>query len=183
MSATKQIAKTIRKEHMEEKGVYNYKAIKKNKTLAYRQTEEAVSRIDKPSNLPRAKSLGYKAKKGFIVVRVRVKRGGGAHKRPRSGRRPKRMGVNKLTRNISKQRIAELRASSKYPNCEVLNSYYVGEDGKHKYYEVILVDRNAPEIKADKNISWICSSKNRGRAERGLTSKAKRERRGKRMKG
>ncbi|MCX8189641.1 MAG: 50S ribosomal protein L15e [Candidatus Diapherotrites archaeon] len=183
MSARKQIADTIRKEHKEERGLYNYKAIKKSKILEYRKTEESVKRLDKPSNLPRAKSLGYKAKKGFLVVRVRVRRGGGAHKRPRSGRRPKRMGVNKLTRNISKQRIAELRASSKFPNCEVLNSYYVGEDGKHKYYEVILVDRNAPEIKADKDICWICCQKNRGRAERGLTSKAKKERRGKRKKG
>ena len=25
---------------------------------------------------------------------------------------------------------------------EVLNSYYVGEDGYYKYYEVILVDKN-----------------------------------------
>ncbi|MEM4662751.1 MAG: 50S ribosomal protein L15e, partial [Candidatus Diapherotrites archaeon] len=178
-----QISQTFRKEYAEKKGEYNYKVIKKEKLLSYRQAEEAVTRIEKPSNIPRARSLGYKAKKGFIVVRVRVRRGGGAHKRPRSGRRPKRMGVKKLTRNISIQRIAELRASSKYPNCEVLNSYYVGEDGQYKYYEVILVDRNAPEIKADKDINWICSPKHKGRAERGLTSRAKKERRGKAKKG
>lgn len=183
LSATKHIAETFRKEYSEEKGIYDYKALKREKLLEFRKADEAVKRIEKPTNLPRARSLGYKAKKGFIVVRVRLRRGSGAHKRPRSGRRPKRMGVNKLTRNISIQRIAELRASRKYPNCEVLNSYFVGEDGKYKYYEVILVDPNAPEIKADKDINWICSGKHRGRAERGLTSAAKKARRNRKLKG
>ena len=32
----------------------------------------------------------------------------------------------------------------KYPNMEVLNSYWVGQDGKQKYYEVILVDGHHP---------------------------------------
>lgn len=183
LSATKHIAETFRKEYAEEKGVYNYKAIKREKLIGFRRAEEAVQRIEKPSNLPRARSLGYKAKKGFIVARVKLRRGSGSHKRPRSGRRPKRMGVNKLTRNISIQRIAEQRASRKFPNCEVLNSYFVGEDGKYKYYEVILVDTNAPEIKADKDINWICSNKHRGRAERGLTSASKKARRKKALKG
>jgi large subunit ribosomal protein L15e len=53
----------------------------------------------------------------------------------------------------------------------VLNSYQVGKDGKYFWYEVILVDRAHPSIKADKRINWICSK--RGRSARGLTSAAK----------
>jgi len=43
--------------------------------------------------------------------------------------------------------IAEERAAKKYPNLEVLNSYYVTEDGSHKWYEVILVDPHHPVIR------------------------------------
>ncbi|MDD5651475.1 MAG: 50S ribosomal protein L15e, partial [Candidatus Nanoarchaeia archaeon] len=43
-------------------------------------------------------------------------------------------------------------------------------------YEVILVDPERPEIKADSRISWICSGKNRGRVFRTLTSAGRRSR-------
>ncbi len=48
---------------------------------------------------------------------------------------------------------------------EVLNSYWVGQDGKLKYYEVILVDGHHPSIQADKNLAWLANSTHRGRAE------------------
>jgi len=35
--------------------------------------QNAVTRIDKPSRLQRARRLGYKAKQGIIVVRMRLK--------------------------------------------------------------------------------------------------------------
>jgi large subunit ribosomal protein L15e len=57
-----------------------------------------------------------------------------------------------------------------------LNSYWIGKDGKHYYYEVILVDPTKPEIKNDKDIKWIANGKNRKRAERGLTSAGKKSR-------
>jgi len=63
-----------------------------------------------------------------------------------------------------------------YPNMEVLNSYWVGEDGMHKYFEVILVDPNHPVIRADPKINWICEPQHRGRAYRGLTSAGKKGR-------
>ena len=47
----------------------------------------------------------------------------------------------------------------------------MGGDGQHLWYEVILVDRSHPVIKADPHISWI--SNERGRAQRGLTSAAR----------
>jgi len=72
--------------------------------------------------------------------------------------------------------VAEQRAEKRYPNLEVLNSYYLGKDGKHYFFEIILVDPNRPEIKNDPTINWICSPKNKTRAARGLTSAAKKSR-------
>ena len=58
--------------------------------------------------------------------------------------------------------IAEERAARKYPNLEVLNSYWVWEDGRSKWFEVILVDRTLlPDLRLGKG---------RGRVFRGLTS-------------
>ncbi len=97
-------------------------------------------RIEHPTRLDKARKLGYKAKQGFVVARTRVRRGGLRKLRPRSGRRPKRMGVAKFKAGKSIRLIAEERTAKKFPNLEVLNSYWVGEDGKHKWFEVILVD-------------------------------------------
>jgi large subunit ribosomal protein L15e len=85
-----------------------------------------------------------------------------------------------LTPKKNLQWIAEERAARKFPNMEVLSSYWVGEDGKYKWFEVILVDRNHPAIMADKQLSWITTK--RGRVFRGLTS-AGRKARGLRRRG
>jgi large subunit ribosomal protein L15e len=130
--------------------------------------EPAVIRIEKPTRLDRARNLGYKAKQGVVTVRVRTRRGGRRKQRPRGGRRTKHMGVNRLTARKSSQRIAEERASRKFPNLEVLNSYWVGQDGKSKWYEIILADPNHPRILDDRSFSWMTSS--RKRALRGKTS-------------
>ncbi len=160
---------------------YDYGSLLKERLITWRR-EPAIVRVERPTNLARARSLGYKPRPGIIVVRVRVRKGSGRHIRPNKGRRPKRMGVNKLTRRISIQRIAEVRANRKYRNMEVLNSYYVGEDGQHYYYEVILVDPHSPHVRSDPNLSWIAEPQHRGRAFRGKTS-AGRKGRGLRNKG
>jgi large subunit ribosomal protein L15e len=144
--------------------------------------QPTVHRIEKPTRLDRARKLGYKAKQGFVVVRVRVRRGGLRKTRPRSGRRPKRMGVTKYKPAKSMRLIAEERAARKFPNLEVVNSYWVWEDGRFKWFEVIMVDPNHPVIKSDKDVNWICDEVHRGRVFRGLTSAGK-EVRGLRHKG
>ncbi|MBS3101497.1 50S ribosomal protein L15e [Candidatus Woesearchaeota archaeon] len=163
-------------------GMYQYirEAWKKPKELEFWQQriikwrqEPATIRVEKPTRIDRARSLGYRAKQGFIVVRQRVNRGGRQRPQIRHPRRPKAMSRRKdLTMNY--QQVAEQRAAKHYQNCEVLNSYYVGEDGLHYWYEVILVDGHNPSIMADERISWIIDHK--GRAERGLTSAGKRAR-------
>jgi large subunit ribosomal protein L15e len=130
------------------------KEVMKQRAIVWRRQPSTV-RIDKPTRIDRARSLGYKAKHGFIVVRTRVRRGGRRKPRPVLGRRQKRMGVVKYTPAKSKQLIAEERTSRKYPNLEVLNSYWVWQDGRYKWYEIILVDPNHPAIKSDKDVSWI----------------------------
>ena len=138
--------------------------------------EGTFTRIEKPTRLDRARSLGYKAKQGYVMVRTKVRRGSLRKPKIRKGRRAKRRGRAKITMAKSIQRIAEERVSKKYPNMEVLNSYWVGEDGRHKYYEIILVDPYHPVIMADPKINWICESQHTRRVERGLTSAGKRGR-------
>jgi large subunit ribosomal protein L15e len=142
----------------------------------------SVVRIDHPTRIDRARALGYKAKQGIAVVRVQIRRGGRRRGRYIRARRTARMGVNRLTPGKSLQRICEERASRKYPNMEVLNSYWVGQDGKRKWYEVILVDGHHPVIRGDPKLAWIGEAVNRGRAERGKTS-AGRKGRGMRRRG
>jgi len=127
-------------------------------------------RVEHPLRIDRARELGFRAKPGYVVVRARVRRGGRRKPWPMGGRHPKRRGMNKITMAKSIQRMAEERVSKRHPNMEVLNSYWVGEDGGHKYYEVILVDPQHPAIKNDPKINWICEPQHRGRAFRGLTS-------------
>ncbi len=183
MNALKQIQKTFQNEAKGIKGgEYNYKELKKKRLIELRKFPNSITRLKKPSNLARARVLGYRAKQGYIVAIVKIRKGTGLHKRPTKGRRPKRMNVLKKTRKKSIQRIAEERASKKYANCEVLNSYKVASDGKTHFYEIILIDTTHPAIIKDKKINWIAIEKKTGRAERGLTSAGKKGR-GLRKKG
>jgi len=131
--------------------------------------EGAIERIERPTRLDKARSQGYKAKQGVVVARVAVRKGTARKQRFKAGRRTKRQGVNKITRRKSIQRIAEERASRKYPNLRVLNSYWVGEDGSRKWHEVILLDPEHPAIRNDDDLNWICDDTQRGRPFRGKT--------------
>ncbi|NWG11206.1 50S ribosomal protein L15e [Candidatus Bathyarchaeota archaeon] len=144
--------------------------------------QPTVFRVEKPTRLDRARKLGYKAKQGFVMACVRVRRGGLRKQRPKAGRRQKRMGVKKFKPAKSLRLIAEEKAARKFPNLEVLNSYWVGEDGSSKWFEVIMVDPNHPVIKADRNINWISQKQHHRRVFRSLTSAGKKVR-GLRRKG
>ncbi len=156
-------------------------ARRRERVFTWRQLP-AVIRLEHPTRLDRAHALGWRAKPGYLMSRVRVRRGGQRKRHIIAGRRPKHKGILRMTLQKSIQRIAEERAQKHYPNLEVLNSYWVGEDGKDRFYEVILVDRSNPSIQADPRINWILNPAQRGRAYRGLTS-AGRKGRGLRWKG
>jgi large subunit ribosomal protein L15e len=141
--------------------------------------EPATMRVEKPTRLDRARSIGYRAKQGVIVVRQRVSAGASKTGKPAGGRKTKRATPRvALTKN--QQQIAEERVSRKYPNCEVLNSYLLASDSKNHWYEVILLDRMHPVILADPAYKTVASQ--RGRVQRGRTS-AGRKSRGLRGKG
>jgi len=106
--------------------------------------EPTVHRIENPTRLDRARSLGYKAKQGYVIIRVRIRKGGARKPRPRAGRRQRALGVTKFTRAMSLKNIAEEKARQRYPNLTVLNSYYVWEDGMHHWYETIMRDLHNP---------------------------------------
>ena len=149
--------------------------------MAWRRTP-AVTRLEHPWRRDRARSLGWRAKPGFLVARVRLRRGGQRKRAIIAGRRPKRKGILRMTLAKSLQRIAEERAQKHFPNLEFLNSYWVGEDGRHRFFEVLLVDPDHPVIRADPRISWIADPSHKGRVYRGRTSAGQRGR-GLRWKG
>ncbi len=141
--------------------------------VEWRQQDSIIS-VENPTRLPKAREQGYKAKKGFNTVRVKIKKGASKRKRPSGGRSPRRAGQSRYSSKKSKQVIAEQRAAKKFSNLEVLNSYWVCEDGNYKWYEIIMVDPERPEIQNDDDINWICDQENR--AERGVTPAAKKSR-------
>lgn len=165
------------------KGFYHYireawkkpdKNILRERMIEWRSSEN-VARVENPLRLDRARALGYKAKKGIVMARVRVLRGGRKRTRPARGRTTAKQTARK-TLKMNYKWVAEQRAARKFTNLEVLNSYLIGKDGRHYFFEVILVNPNAPEIKSDKTFSWLQNPANRGRVFRGLTSAGKKSR-------
>ena len=165
------------------KGLYHYlrnawkkptRELLKTRLIQWRAGGSIV-KVDKPLRLDRARALGYKAKNGFVILRVRLRRGGRKRSRHNHGRMSRKQHVRKILK-MSYQWVAEIRAEKNYPNLEVLNSYQIAKDGKYYFFEVIMIDSEKPEIKSDRVINWICETRNRNRAQRGLTSAAKKSR-------
>jgi len=121
------------------------------KAIGWRK-ETAVTRIDKPTRIQRARRLGYKAKQGIIVVRMRVGVGGMRKQRPRGGRRPKHLGVVRIKADVSMKQVAERRILTRYPNMKLLGSYFLYKDGMHIWFEIILADPDHPRISKDKEL-------------------------------
>jgi large subunit ribosomal protein L15e len=131
--------------------------------------ENVITRLERPTRIDRARGLGYKAKQGFVMVRVRINRGNYENPTPSKGRDG---GNNTRKKNLAKNKqwICEEKAQRRYPNLEVLNAYWVGQDENHKWYEVILVDPYHPSVLACKSVNWIISNKQTKRVFRGKTS-------------
>jgi len=138
------------------------------------RAQHTITRVKRPYRLDRAHSVGYKAKQGFICVQVKIKKGGRKRRAVHRGRKPSKMGIRGFVTKKSLQLIAEERANKKHPNCEVLNSYWLAEDGKSKWFEVILLDRVNPSVISDKEASRVVKRKNR--VYRGLTKSGRKMR-------
>jgi len=123
----------------------------REKAVIWRK-QNAVTRVDKPSRITRARRLGYKAKQGITVVRMRVGTGGMRKQRPRGGRRPKHLGVTRIKAAVSMKQVAERRVLERYPNMKLLGSYFLYKDGMHYWFEIILADPSHPSIAKDKEL-------------------------------
>ena len=137
----------------------------------YRQLP-VIHRATRSSRPDKARKLGYKKKQGYVIYRIRIRRGG--RKKPVSKGivygKPVNQGINALKPNRSHRAIAEERVGRRAKNLRVLNSYWVGQDGTFKFFEVILVDPFHKAVRKDARINWICSGKQKHRESRGLTS-------------
>lgn len=146
-------------------------AAQKERLIQWRQ-EPAVIRVLRPTNPARARSLGYKSKLGFVLVRGRIGKGGRKRPQIKRGRKPRNFGKLGYYPAAGHQVMIERRANRFYPNLEVLNSYKVGEDGKHKWFEIILIDPSHPAVKKDKDVRAV----QKRRAFRGMTGAGKKSR-------
>merc|ERR1712154_679809 len=140
----------------------------------YRQLS-TIHRASRPTRPDKARRLGYRAKQGYVIYRVRVKRGGRKRPVPKGCTygKPKTHGINQLKFQRSHRSIAEERVGRKCGALRVLNSYWVGQDSTYKFYEVILVDPFHKTIRRDPAIQWICRAVHKHRELRGLTSAGK----------
>ncbi|XP_041366474.1 60S ribosomal protein L15-like [Gigantopelta aegis] len=140
----------------------------------YRQLS-AIHRAPRPTRPDKARRLGYKAKQGYVIYRVRVRRGGRKRPVPKGCTygKPKTHGVNQLKFQRSHRSVAEERVGRRCGGLRVLNSYWVGQDSTYKFYEVILVDPFHKAIRSNPEANWICKAVHKHRELRGLTSAGK----------
>ncbi|EJD74578.1 hypothetical protein, variant [Loa loa] len=119
----------------------------------YRQLT-AIHRVSRPTRPEKARRLGYRAKQGYIIYRVRVRRGGRKRHvvKGQTYGKPKNHGVNELKFARCKQSVAEERVGRRCGSLRVLNSYWVGQDSTYKFYEVIMID---PMHKVSSTVSFL----------------------------
>ncbi|CAD5110942.1 DgyrCDS296 [Dimorphilus gyrociliatus] len=144
------------------------------RTWHYRQLS-AIHRAPRSTRPDKARRLGYRSKQGYVIYRVRVRRGG-RKRQARKGAtygKPTNQGVNQLKNQRGHQAIAEEKVGRHCKALRVLNSYWVGQDSTYKYFEVILVDPFHTTIRRDAKINWICKPVMKHREMRGLTSAGK----------
>jgi large subunit ribosomal protein L15e len=147
------------------------------RTWEYRQLT-AIHRCQRSSRPEKARKLGYKRKQGYVIYRVRVRRGGRKRPVPKGiiYGKPKHQGVVGLKFERSLRSVAEERVGRRFGNLRVLNSYWVGQDSTYKFFEVILVDPSHPAIRNDAKINWIVKPVFKHRELRGMTSAGKKHR-------
>mmetsp|Transcript_40873 Transcript_40873/g.53854 ORF Transcript_40873/g.53854 Transcript_40873/m.53854 type:complete len:206 (-) Transcript_40873:279-896(-) len=143
----------------------------------YRQMPK-LTKVHRPTRTDKAHRLGFKAKQGYCLYRVAVRRGGRKRPNPKGivYGKPKHQGINQLKFARNLQSVAEQRAGKKCANLRVLNSYWVNQDATYKYFEVIMVDPQHKAIREDPRINWICKAVHKHRESRGLTSSGRKGR-------
>jgi len=137
----------------------------------YRQLP-VIHRASRPTRPDKARNLGYKAKQGFVIYRVRVRRGSRKKQLSKGINfgKPRNCGINqhKWRRNLRSK--AEERVGRACGGLRLLNSYWIAQDALYKYYECIMIDPHHKVIREDPRINWLCNPVHKHRELRGLTS-------------
>ncbi|VVB70471.1 50S ribosomal protein L15e [uncultured archaeon] len=108
----------------------------KNRIISYRKKDAKIVKLDKPTNPVRAKTLGFKQSKSYVVYRLTVRKGMRARPKPDQGRKPGKSRKFKEP-GFSWQDYAENTLLKKRNNLTIVGSYKVGEDGDTTFYEVL----------------------------------------------
>merc|ERR1712001_339417 len=153
------------------------KYILRIRTWHYRHLP-AIHRAVTPTGPAKARQMGYKAKQGYSVFRVRVRRGCRKRLAPKGATygKPVNEGVNQLKFQRRIQSVAEERAGKAMGGLRVLNSYWVAQDSTYKSYEVVMIDPHHKVIRRDPDMQWITKPTHKHRETRGLTSAGKKSR-------
>merc|ERR1712014_439640 len=98
----------------------------------YRQLS-TIHRASRPTRPDKARRLGYRAKQGYVIYRIRIRRGGRKRPVPKGATygKPTNQGVNSLKNQRSHQAIAEERVGRRCKALRVLSSYWVGQDSTY----------------------------------------------------
>ncbi|MEN2498760.1 MAG: 60S ribosomal protein L15 [Marteilia pararefringens] len=144
------------------------------RTFELRQLKP-IHRVTKPSVPHRAHALGYKAKQGYVIISVAIRRGTkkvNAKHGIKYGK-PSNNGIRQKRKSLSLQAMAEQKVGREYQSLRMLGSYWVAQDANSKYYEVIMVDPMHAAIRNDSKINWICDGTSKRREARGKTHATK----------
>merc|ERR1711878_227946 len=122
----------------------------------YRQLS-TIHRASRPTRPDKARRLGYRAKQGYVIYRIRIRRGGRKRPVPKGATygKPTNQGVNSLKNQRSHQAIAEERVGRRCKALRVLSSYWVGQDPTYRNYEVVMIDPMHKAIRRDPKINWL----------------------------
>ncbi|KAG7173143.1 60S ribosomal protein L15-like 2 [Homarus americanus] len=132
-----------------------------------------LHRAPRPTRPEKASRLGYKAKQGYVIYRIRIRRGGRKRPVPKGATygKPKSHGVNQLKPTHNLQSLAEV--CRRLGSLRVLNSYWVAQDSTFKYYKVIVLHIRHNNIMKDASINWMCNPTHGLREMHGKTSAGK----------
>ena len=105
----------------------------------YRQLN-AIHRASRPMRPDKARRLGYKAKQGYVIYRIRVRRGGRKRPVPKGATygKPANQGVNQLKFQRSLRSVAEVSGLITLHCCSL---FWVLSKADH-YWSAILPSQN-----------------------------------------
>ncbi len=141
--------------------LYHFIAISVVAVLILIRQMNVIVRVPHPTRPEKAKRLGYKTKQGFVIYRIRVRRGGRKRqvRRGKTMGKPKNQGVTGLKPKRSLQVIAEERVGRRCPALRILNSYWVGQVRIIHSHSILTSLVRMPLTNSLKLFAWILSTR------------------------